>query len=191
MFRPYSKFVLPSFFDIVLIYIFQEFGREALIWCQLCLQRVLPFLGLYHMGEMLCLASPWVKNRHITKFRTNNNRTNTDRLSLMLDMALALQYLHEKDVVHGDLKGVWRSTFVACIADLGVSSIGNAMAMQFTHSMADAQAGTARYQAPELFRGESQNHFGSDVYAFAGVCYEVSQTCLFFPTNLGIILFRG
>ncbi|KAJ7794221.1 kinase-like domain-containing protein, partial [Mycena leptocephala] len=61
----------------------------------------------------------------------------------------------------------------ACIADFGVSSIVNAMTMQFTHSTANARAGTARYQAPELFRGESQNHFGSDVYAFACVCYEI------------------
>jgi serine/threonine protein kinase len=52
------------------------------------------------------------------------------------------------------------------------------MTMQFTHSTANARAVTARYQAPELFRGESQNHFGSDVYAFACVCYEVSQSVL-------------
>ncbi|KAJ7828509.1 kinase-like domain-containing protein, partial [Mycena leptocephala] len=61
-------------------------------------------------------------------------------------------------------------------ADFGVSSIVNAMTMQFTHSTANSRAGTARYQAPELFRGERRNHFGSDVYAFACVCYEVSQT---------------
>jgi hypothetical protein len=56
------------------------------------------------------------------------------------------------------------------------------MTVQFTHSTANAQAGAARYQAPELFQWENpaRIHFGSDVYAFACVCYEVRQICLFF-----------
>ncbi|KAJ7916512.1 kinase-like domain-containing protein, partial [Mycena leptocephala] len=60
----------------------------------------------------------------------------------------------------------------ACIADFGLSSIANAMTLRFTHSTANVQGGTARYQAPELLRGESQ-HYGSDVYGFACVCYEI------------------
>ncbi|KAJ7093746.1 kinase-like domain-containing protein [Mycena epipterygia] len=156
--------------------VLKEFGREALIWRQLCHPNVLPFFGLYYLGERLCLVSPWMENGHVMKFLTNKNPTNTDRLSLILDIALALQYLHEKDVVHGDLKGLnilVTPSGRACIADFGVSSIVNVMTMEFTHSTANARAGTARYQAPELFRGESQNHFGSDVYAFACVCYEI------------------
>jgi serine/threonine protein kinase len=49
------------------------------------------------------------------------------------------------------------------------------MTLRFTHSTTTVRGGTARYQAPELFQGESQ-HYGSDVYAFACVCYEVSCT---------------
>ncbi|KAJ7342503.1 hypothetical protein DFH08DRAFT_703886, partial [Mycena albidolilacea] len=62
----------------------------------------------------------------------------------------------------------------ACIADFGVSSVVNTATFRFTHSTAQAQSGTARYQAPELFRAEIKNHFGSDVYALTSVCYEVS-----------------
>ncbi|KAJ7902435.1 kinase-like domain-containing protein [Mycena leptocephala] len=47
------------------------------------------------------------------------------------------------------------------------------MSLRFTHSTHSVGAGTARYQAPELLLGESSNHFGSDVYAFACVCYEI------------------
>ena len=47
------------------------------------------------------------------------------------------------------------------------------MTLLFTTSTANGRGGTARYQALELFQG-GQNHFGSDVYAFACVCYEVS-----------------
>jgi serine/threonine protein kinase len=49
------------------------------------------------------------------------------------------------------------------------------MTLRFTHSTSYVQGGTARYQAPELLRGEKR-HYGSDVYAFACVCYEVRHS---------------
>jgi serine/threonine protein kinase len=55
------------------------------------------------------------------------------------------------------------------------------MTVRFTHTTATARGGTPRYQAPELIELGSavRNHYGSDVYAFACVCYEVSLTGLF------------
>lgn len=44
-----------------------------------------------------------------------------------------------------------------------------------TFSSRSGRAGTVRYQAPELLKNERPNHFGSDIYAFACVCYEVRQ----------------
>ncbi|KAF7377557.1 Protein kinase domain-containing protein [Mycena sanguinolenta] len=63
----------------------------------------------------------------------------------------------------------------ACIADFGISSIANSITVRFTHSTVTARAGTARYQAPELVRMENpaKVHYGSDIYAFACVCYEI------------------
>ncbi|KAJ7678058.1 kinase-like domain-containing protein [Mycena polygramma] len=155
--------------------VLKEFGREALIWRQLCHPNVLPFFGVYYLENRLCLISPWMENGNMMEFLTNENPDHEDRLSLILDVALGLQYLHEQNVVHGDLKAInilVTPSRRACIADFGLSSIANAMTLQFTHSTVYARGGTARYQSPELLRGESQN-FGSDVYAFACVCYEI------------------
>ncbi|KAJ6457914.1 kinase-like domain-containing protein [Mycena sanguinolenta] len=155
----------------------KEFGREALIWRQLCHPNVLPFFGLYYLEGRPCLVSPMMENGNVMKFLTNKNPSDTDRVSLILDVALGLQYLHDQNVVHGDLKGLnilITHSGRACIADFGVSAIANAMSVRFTHSTVTvARGGTTRYQAPELLRGESENHFGSDVYAFACVCYEI------------------
>ncbi|KAJ6551307.1 kinase-like domain-containing protein [Mycena capillaripes] len=157
--------------------ILKQFGREAVIWRQLCHPNVLPFFGLYRLEleTRLCLVSPWMENGTITKFLAKNNPSNTERFSLILDVALGLQYLHENKIVHGDLKGVnilVTPSRRACIADFGVSSIATAMTLQFT-SITHAQGGTPRYQAPELLLNESQNHLGSDVYAFGCVGYEI------------------
>jgi serine/threonine protein kinase len=61
------------------------------------------------------------------------------------------------------------------------------MTMRLAHSTTTPRGGgTACYQAPELLRGESHNHFGSAIYAFACVCYEVRQAALFFPHPIWI-----
>ncbi|KAJ7019357.1 kinase-like domain-containing protein [Mycena alexandri] len=153
----------------------KEFGREAAIWRQLCHPNLLPFFGLYYMDARLCLVSPWLENGNIMEFLRKNPQ-HTDRLPLILDVALGLKYLHDQNVVHGDLKAInilVTPSQRACIADFGLSSLVNAMTLRFTNSTAPAHGGTARYQAPELFQGDSQNSFGSDVYAFACVCYEI------------------
>ncbi|KAF8207498.1 kinase-like domain-containing protein, partial [Mycena galopus ATCC 62051] len=164
--------------------VLKEFGREAAIWRQLWHPNVLPFFGVYYLenpddspDSRLCLVSPWMEAGHIMKFISTTEPTFEERLSLILDVALGLKYLHEQSIVHGDLKGyniLVTPSRRACIADFGLSSIVNAVTMGFTQSTARAQAGTARYQAPELFQDESpaRNHYGSDVYAFGCVCYE-------------------
>ncbi|KAJ7794346.1 kinase-like domain-containing protein, partial [Mycena olivaceomarginata] len=83
----------------------QQFGREALIWQQLSHPNVLPFLGLYTLDGRLCLVSPWMENGHLQQY-LKKARSDIDRLSLIMDVALGLEYLHANNVVHGDLKAV-------------------------------------------------------------------------------------
>ncbi|KAJ7318966.1 kinase-like domain-containing protein [Mycena albidolilacea] len=155
----------------------KEFGREAVIWRQMCHPNMLPFFGVYYLDNRLCLVSPWMEDGDITEFLRVRTPTNLKRLSLILDVALGLQYLHEKKIVHGDLKGLnilVTPSHRACIADFGLSSI-EAMTVQLTNTTVTARGGTARYQAPELFEVENPvpNHCGSDVYAFSCVSYEI------------------
>ncbi|KAF7351294.1 Protein kinase domain-containing protein [Mycena sanguinolenta] len=154
----------------------QEFGREALIWRQLSHPNLLPFLGLHYLDNKLCLVSPWMSNGHILQF-LKTAPPDVDRVSLMLDVAMGLEYLHGRDVVHGDLKGtniLVTPSHRACVADFGLSTIVDAMTLRFSHSTASVnRGGTARYQSPELLSTPTPNHFGSDVYAYACVCYEI------------------
>ncbi|KAJ7367154.1 hypothetical protein DFH08DRAFT_836665 [Mycena albidolilacea] len=153
----------------------KEFGREALLWRQLSHPNILPFFGLYYLDSRLCLVSPWMENGDLVQF-LKKAPSGTDPTSLILDIALGLEYLHRELVVHGDLKAsniLVTPSGRACIADFGLSSVASAMTMRFTHSTVSRKNGTMRWQAPELLRGENVNHFGSDMYAFACVCYEI------------------
>ncbi|KAJ7041007.1 kinase-like domain-containing protein [Mycena alexandri] len=153
----------------------KEFGREALIWRQLYHPNLLPFFGLYYLDNRLCLVSPWMENGNIMQFLSKKSPNISYRLSLILDVALGLQYLHEQKVVHGDLKAInilVTPSGRACICDFGVSSIANEITMRL-HATTTARGGTTRYCAPELFQEKNKKHFPSDVYAFACVCYEI------------------
>ncbi|KAF7360269.1 Protein kinase domain-containing protein [Mycena venus] len=153
----------------------QEFGREALIWRQLSHPNLLPFFGVYYLESRLCLVSPWMSNGHVLEFLVKAP-PDTDRVSLILDVAMGLEYLHGKHVVHGDLKGMnilVTPSRRACVADFGLSSIVDAMTLRFTNSTGSPRGGTGRYQAPELLSTDVPNHYGSDVYAFGCVCYEM------------------
>jgi len=134
--------------------------------------------GLYYLDSRLCLISPWMENGNIMEFM-RTDPPNTGRLSLILDVALGLEYLHEQKIVHGDLKGInilVTPSRRACIADFGLSSIVNAMTSRLPTSTAPARGGTARYQAPELCEGDSANTLAPDVDGFACVCYDARQS---------------
>ncbi|KAJ7467117.1 kinase-like domain-containing protein, partial [Mycena latifolia] len=154
----------------------KQFGREALIWRQLSHSNLLPFFGLYYLDDRLCLVSPWMEDGDVIEF-LRNAPADTDRSSLILDIAMGLEYLHSEHIVHGDLKGssiLVTPSHRACIADFGLSSITDPMTTRLTVSTASPKRGTLRWQAPELLRGESNvSDARSDVYAFACVCYEI------------------
>ncbi|KAJ7919572.1 kinase-like domain-containing protein [Mycena leptocephala] len=172
----------------------KKFGREALIWRQLSHPNLFPFFGLYVLDNRLCLISPWMDNGDLKRF-LGNAPSGIDRVSLIADIATGLEYLHSKHVVHGDLKAaniLVTPSGRACITDFGLSSIVDELSLKMTCSSHSGRAGTVRYQAPELLSNDSSNHFGSDVYAFACVCYEIltGKVPFFEVSNEAAVIFK-
>ncbi|KAK7026371.1 kinase domain-containing protein [Favolaschia claudopus] len=170
--------ILRIFEDRDIALALKEFGAEALIWRQLYHANVLPFLGLYYLKRRLCLVSPWMDNGNIKKYLQNNSIDTQKRFSMVLDVASGLEYLHNQNIIHGDLKGInilVTPSERACIADFGLSIIVNAMTLRLTTSTTANHRGTMRYNAPELFRlGDTGvKTFASDIYAFGCVGYEI------------------
>ncbi|KAJ7768193.1 kinase-like domain-containing protein, partial [Mycena metata] len=102
--------------------------HESLIWRQLWHPNVVPFLGVCYIHNRLNLISPWIENGNFREFLNKNPDTN--RFSLILDVALGLQYLHEQNVIHGNSKGMQSNILItashrACISNFGLSLIVN------------------------------------------------------------------
>lgn len=82
-----------------------------------------------------------------------------------------MEYLHDKDVIHGDVKGA--NALVSSDTRLLLCDFGLAKPAGSVTSSSLAGKGSLRWQAPELMGQEPTKTFKSDVYAFAMTIFEV------------------
>ncbi|KZT07890.1 kinase-like protein [Laetiporus sulphureus 93-53] len=154
--------------------------KEAIQWRHLHHPNVVPFLGVCDMPPplRLCIVSHWMENGNIMDFLRQN--LSADRHRLLVEIATGLQYLHSKDIVHGDLKGanILINNGVPRLADFDLATVVYRMQTVNTAS-GSHRGGTYHWMAPELFDPEK---FGlpharpskeADVYALAMVMWEV------------------
>ncbi|KAG2121705.1 WD40-repeat-containing domain protein [Suillus cothurnatus] len=103
--------------------------RELKVWARLKHGCILPLWGVAsNFGPYPAMICPWADTGALTGFleRQHNMLSFENRFSLLIDIALGLQYLHSKSVIHGDLTGsnvlIYRNGR-ACLADFGLSTI--------------------------------------------------------------------
>ncbi|XP_062400453.1 serine/threonine-protein kinase Nek4 [Sardina pilchardus] len=88
-----------------------------------------------------------------------------------VQIAMALQYLHEKRILHRDLKT--QNIFLTKTNIIKVGDLGIAKVLENQNDMASTLIGTPYYMSPELFSNKPYNH-KSDVWALGCCVYEMS-----------------
>ncbi|THU93876.1 kinase-like protein [Dendrothele bispora CBS 962.96] len=157
----------------------KAFLKEAILWRQFNHPNVLPFLGLHFLDtsdQRISLISPWMENGNLHQYLRGNPHKLTKHVILAYDVACGLAYLHEKKVIHGDLKAVNILITVsgrAAIADFGLSRLMVSEALTLTATGSHVVEGTARWLAPECLMKMQPVSYESDIYAFGCVCYEL------------------
>ncbi|KAJ2932169.1 hypothetical protein H1R20_g4931, partial [Candolleomyces eurysporus] len=122
--------------------------RESKLWHQLDHPNILPFHGLVSSpwcGLVPALISPYCGRGSVLDFIKKD--PSVERLPIIIGVAKGLQYLHSRDVVHGDLKAqnvLMSDSGTPLLSDFGRSKFiaRRGYTTEFT--------GTSRYLAPEI-----------------------------------------
>ncbi|KAG8701824.1 hypothetical protein FRC08_003884 [Ceratobasidium sp. 394] len=77
--------------------------RELVVWSKLNHPNVLNLLGICVFGGEIGMVAEWMPNGHVTEYSIKHPEA--DKLKLINDITAGLAYLHDKGIVHGDLKG--------------------------------------------------------------------------------------
>lgn len=88
-----------------------------------------------------------------------------------VQISMALQYLHERNILHRDLKT--QNIFLTRSKIIKLGDLGIARVLESSNDMATTMIGTPYYMSPELFSNKPYNH-KSDVWALGCCVYEMA-----------------
>ena len=148
----------------------RRFEREALAVGALSHDHILP---LYDFGEQrpwYYLVMPFVEGGTLRDYLCKRERLTLDEAgSLLEQIASALQYAHNRGVIHCDVKPsniLLRLDGHAYLADFGL-----AKADADTHPHSGTGIGTPEYMAPE--QADGVNDHRSDIYSLGIILYQM------------------
>lgn len=153
------------------------FRREADLWSQLQHLHVVRLFGACHVGNPFFVCEDALNGTLLNYLHAQKRRHGVHEPVLwrkLHEVALGLQYLHKKHVVHGDLKCnnmVVAKDGTAKIIDFGLSFMLLPSSDEHTNaeSIDTNELGAIRWKAPEVLAGETRGSYASDIYSF-GMC---------------------
>lgn len=137
-------------------------ARELYAWSKCNHPNVARLLGLAKFRGRLAMISDWAENGSLLFYLTKNPSAN--RCSLSTSICKGLAYLHDNEIVHGDLKGA--NVLVTGDGTPMLTDFGNASLTESTVAFTATIASfSLRWTAPEILKETSPLSTASDVYA--------------------------
>ncbi|KAG2065014.1 kinase-like protein [Suillus decipiens] len=156
--------------------------REAYVWIQLSHDNILPLEGITEgFGPLPAFVAPWMENGTLNDYLRREIGLSRERmLTMVREVAAGLQYLHDKDIVHGDMTDT--NILVSndgrlYLADFALSII---LAESDNTTFSSCYGGNSRWMPPEAIvplegmeQPEGKPTKAGDVYAFGCIMMRV------------------
>ena len=155
----------------------ERFLKEITVTANFQHPHILPLFDSGAAAGLLYYVMPFVEGESL-RDRLNRDRTVPleEAVTLVTEIADALSYAHQRDIVHRDIKpeNVMLSNGHALVMDFGIARAVNVAsekddAMTMTHMV----VGTPWYMSPEQAFGDPTLNARSDLYSLACVLYEM------------------
>ncbi|KAF9530687.1 kinase-like domain-containing protein [Crepidotus variabilis] len=182
------KFLRPVMVKGVREKLLQRLQTEVVAWHRLCHKNISQLFGIVQSPHSVGMVSQWCENGTLSHYLKENSEVNG--LKLLAQVASGIAYLHQMNIIHGDLKGgniLVDELGNAVITDFGLSKVIE----EITDTMNKGTsffAGSTRWMAPELLFALVEDDgvvpaitTFSDIYAFASVCLEIASGLLPYP----------
>ncbi|KAG1785789.1 kinase-like domain-containing protein [Suillus plorans] len=166
----------PHLSDAEVARINHRIGRELSIWAMLEHRYILCLYGTVQgFGLFRAVVSPWMPNGTLNSYLNRADLTEMDKLTLFKQIVEGLKYLHDNNVIHGDL-----ANHNILVAADGSPRLAN---FHFSNTMAESNPafsyhnGAVRWVAPELLDPPEDTvqcaTKSSDIYALGCIMLEV------------------
>jgi len=146
--------------------------REVRLWKQLHHPNILNLYGACLEATSPFLVMQYCPFGNMCDYLVEHPETN--RVDILYDIVAGMTYLHNKGVVHADLKGANILIYkgIALVADFGLSAIIDGIqSRSVLSSMAASVRGTPQWMAPECHQEEPPRK-ASDVYSLGLTMWE-------------------
>ena len=170
-----------------------RFEREARVLASLNHPNIAAIYGLEESGSIRALVMELVEGPTLADHIRNGPIPDNEALPIARQIAEAIEYAHDKNVIHRDLKPPnikLTSEGTVKVLDFGLAKamseelsetdIGNSPTLSIAATRQGIILGTASYMAPEQAKGKSVDR-RADVWAFGAVLYEMLTGKQAFP----------
>jgi len=161
-------------------HLLKDFDNETKIMaeCSKCRQIIKLFGVCMEAGRYAMVMDYMAKGSlyEVLHDETIDLPWNPLRLQIAVDIGKGLAYLHDREILHRDLKSLnilLDSHFNAKITDFGLSKLKLETSSMST--LSKKSAGTVRWQAPELMKTDARNTKATDVYSYGMVLWEIAS----------------
>jgi eukaryotic-like serine/threonine-protein kinase len=157
----------------------ERFAREIKLAAALQDPHIVPVLSAGESDGLPYYTMPFVEGDSLRARLLRGPIPMNDAVSILRDVALALEYAHAHGIVHRDIKpeNVLLAGRTAVVADFGIAKAVSAArtgpgTRAGTLTSIGQSLGTPAYMAPEQVAGELVDH-RADLYAWGIVAYEL------------------
>ncbi|KLO12025.1 kinase-like protein [Schizopora paradoxa] len=155
----------------------KRFEREVGLWRELQHPNICRLYGIVRLKDVIYSVSSWMENGDALSY-INSTEQIIDRMGLLMDVQSGMEYLHTRNIVHGDLRAV--NILIddrgrACISDFGLSKVLEDVDRGSITS--HHTEGAVRWHARELVAGDNDESSPispeTDVWSFGMLCLEI------------------